>query len=132
VESHFLLGVDARDVAQAMIDAVQSGKSGERYIVAGRYAQVEDIMKALEKVTGVPSPKMHIPHAVIMAYAWAMEVYGSLTGKPILISRQGVQTLHAKPDLDSGKAERELGATFRPLEQTLRDEVEWYKQHSYA
>jgi dihydroflavonol-4-reductase len=124
--------VDARDVAQAMIDAVESGKSGERYIVAGRYADVEDILKGLETVTGVPSPKMHIPHGVIMAYAWAMEMYGRLTGKPILVSRQGVQTLLAKTDVDSAKAERELGATFRPLEETLRDEVEWYKQHSYA
>ncbi len=104
----------------------------ERYIVAGRYFEVEDILKALEKVTGVPHPKMRIPHGVIMLYAWAMEIYGRLTGKPILVSRQGVQTLHAKTRVDSARAARELGATFRPLEQTLKDEVEWYKQHGYA
>ncbi|HKV42510.1 MAG TPA: SDR family oxidoreductase [Blastocatellia bacterium] len=124
--------VDARDVAQAMIVSVDTGKSGERYIVAGTYAEVEDILKTLEKVTGVPYPRMRIPHAVIMVYAWAMEMYGRLTGKPILISRQGVQTLHAKTALNSGKALRELRASFRPLETTLKDEVEWYKEHSYA
>ena len=124
--------VDARDVAQAMIQAVDHGKSGQRYIVAGNYLQVEEILKSLEEVTGIPYPKMRIPNAVIMAYAWVMELYGRLTGKSILISRQGVQTLLAKTEVDSTKAAKELGARFRPLKDTLRDEVAWYKEHAFV
>jgi dihydroflavonol-4-reductase len=124
--------VDARDVAQAMISAVDRGKNGERYIVAGNYLDIEDILKALEQVTGVPSPKMRIPHPVIMAYAWVSEVYGRLTGKPILVSRQGVQTLHTKTKVDSSKACRELGISFRQPKTTLADEVNWYTQNGYV
>jgi dihydroflavonol-4-reductase len=124
--------VDARDVAQAMIQAVDHGKSGERYIVAGNYYEVEDILNKLEAVTNIPYPKRHIPNGVIMAYAWVMEMYGKITGKPILISRQGVQTMLAKTELHSTKASKELDARFRPLEDTLRDEVGWYRDHAYV
>jgi hypothetical protein len=32
--------------------------------------------------------------------------------------------------LSSAKAERELGATFRPLRETLQDEVNWFQRAS--
>src|SRR5262249_11547323 len=37
--------VDARDVAESMIAAMDKGRNGEKYIVAGRYADLEDILK---------------------------------------------------------------------------------------
>ena len=36
-----------------------------------------------------------------------------------------------KAVLSSERAERELGATFRPLEETLRDTVVWYRERGY-
>jgi dihydroflavonol-4-reductase len=36
--------------------------------------------------------------------------------------------MHAKLTVDSSRAVRELGATFRPFEDTLRDEVAWYRR----
>jgi dihydroflavonol-4-reductase len=124
--------VDARDVAAAMLDSVEKGKSGNRYIVAGRYFTLEELLDALEEVTGVPYPKRRIPYPVIMVYAWVMEMYSRITGKPILISRDGVRTLHANMKVDSSRAVKELGAQFRSLESTLRDEVDWYLEHGYA
>jgi hypothetical protein len=31
--------------------------------------------------------------------------------------------------ISSARAQAELGATFRPLDETLRDEVSWFRQH---
>jgi dihydroflavonol-4-reductase len=121
--------VDARDVAAAMIETLDKGRHGERYIVAGRYGSLEDVMKGLEKVTGIAAPKIRLPHPVVMTYAWIAETIGRLTGKEVLVSREGVRTMHAKVRLSSEKAVRELGATFRPLEETLRDVVAWYEQN---
>ena len=57
--------MDARDAAQAILEAAEKGRSGERY-------QLQVV---------------------------------------------------------SDKAMRELGVRFRPVEETLRDEVEWYRSH---
>ena len=44
---------------------------------------------------------------------------------------EGVKTLLPKHTISSAKAMRELGATFRPIEETLRDTVRWYADNGY-
>lgn len=122
--------VDVRDVAQAMINAVERGRSGERYIVAGAevvsFGRLADL---LEQVSGVRAPRLHIPYVAALAYAWVSEIYGRRTGKPVLATISSVRTLRHARRTSSEKARRELGATFRPLIETLRDEVTWFRTH---
>jgi dihydroflavonol-4-reductase len=118
---------DARDVAEAMITAVDKGKSGERYLVAGQLYTLPEVMKTLEKVSGVPSPKLYIPTPVALVIAWLSETYARLTGGSTLLTVNGVRTITKRHEVSSEKAVRELGAKFRPLEDTLRDTVNWYK-----
>lgn len=121
--------VDARDVAAAMIAAVGAAGHGSRYIVGGNYYSLKEVMQCLERVSGVPAPKRRMPQVVVMSYAWLMELIGRLTGREVLVTREGVRTMLAKLAVSSAKAEEELGATFRPLEETLRDVVNWYREH---
>lgn len=119
--------VDARDVAAAMIAAAERGRPGEKYIVGGSYVSVADVLAGLERVSGVRGPRLHLPHPVAMAFAAVSELVTHLTGRPLLISREAVRTMHAKLRMTSAKAERELGVHFRPLDDTLRDVVAWYR-----
>ncbi len=123
--------MDARDVALAMLAAVDKGKSGERYIVGSGYISMPDILKSLERTSGVPAPRLHIPYALSLAYAAGAEFLGRITGQSVLVSRESVHILHLKHTVVSDKAIRELGATFRPFEETMRDEVAWYRNNRY-
>jgi dihydroflavonol-4-reductase len=125
--------VDARDVAQAMINAVERGRSGERYIVSrGEFVTLARILELLEHVSGVPGPRLRIPFAVTLIYAWLSELYSRITGRPVLVTLNGVRTLQHPRVTSSAKAQRELGASFRPLAETLRDEVAWFRAHQGA
>ena len=53
-----------------------------------------------------------------MTVAFISELLGRLTGKEVLITHEGVRTMLAKLTGTSAKAERELGAAFRPLVET--------------
>lgn len=120
--------VDARDVANAMIRAVERGRSGERYIVGGDVAvPFGELMRLLERESGVPAPRFSAPFWFLLGYAWASETYGRLTGRPVLTTLDAIRTLRDPRPLASAKAIRELGATFRPLEETLRDEIAWFR-----
>ena len=123
---------DPRDVAAAMIAGAERGHSGETYAVAGRYASVEQIMLTLERVSGVRSPTMRLPQFLLETLARADELRARLTNTPVRLPLIGIQTLHLKRGVDSGKAVRELGATFRPLEETLRDTVAWFRDNGYV
>lgn len=124
--------VDVRDVAQAMINAVERGKNGERYIINNRYHSMEEIFAMLEKVSGVASPTMRIPGAAALLFAYVGETFARLRGVESSISINGARTLLSRREAKSDKAERELGITIRPFEDTLRDEVQWFQKHGYT
>lgn len=124
--------VDARDVAQAMINAVEQGQSGERYLVVGRHTRLVDIMNTLEKLTGIPGPRRIISPGLMVAYAWLTENLARITGGSPLVTQAGIQVLNGRAEVSSQKAEKELGITFRPIADTLRDEVAWFQSHGYC
>lgn len=124
--------VDAADVAVAMIEAVEKGKKGEKYIVGGKFETMETIAKTMAEVTGKPEPKIRFPYFAIYSFAVVQELLSRVTGKPALVTRTAINTMRARLDHDSSKAVRELGAKFRPLSDTIKAEIDWYKQNGYA
>ena len=126
--------VDARDVAAAMIGAVEKGVRGERCIVAGQALTMSELVSAYERVTGIPAPPWRIPVPLMLLLAVANEGYARLTGRPVLISLGSTRLLLREKDrrrFDSSRSERELGVVFRPLEETLVDEIAWYRRNGW-
>jgi dihydroflavonol-4-reductase len=124
--------VDARDVAHAVVQAADRGRPGERYIVAGRPATLREILETLERVSGVPKPRLRLPYLPMLAFAHASKFVGRVTGAPVLVTPEAIRTLQEDYDLSSDKAMRELGVTFRPLEDTFRDEIAWFQGRQTA
>lgn len=122
---------DARDVALAMILAAERGRRGERYVFSGPYASLGAIARHLESLTGTPAPRATMPSWLALAVARLSETAAALTRRPTVMTVSGVRTMLEKTDLRSDKAVRELGARFRPLEETLRDTVAWYRRHGF-
>jgi nucleoside-diphosphate-sugar epimerase len=120
--------VDARDVAAAVVQAAERGRAGERYLVAGQPFTLLQIMQALERVSGVPAPRLRLPYPAVLAFAHAAKLVSRITGKPALVTPEGIKTLQEPYDMSSAKAARELGATFRPFDETLRDEIAWFQR----
>ncbi len=119
--------VDARDVAAAMIPAVDQ-PHGERFIVGGTYHSLREVVDLLAKETGRTSPQVNLPAWFAIFYAQMSETWATLTGGRAAANVEGVRTMAAKHSVSSAKAERELGAMFRPLEQTIGDVVGWYRE----
>jgi dihydroflavonol-4-reductase len=126
-----IMTVDARDVAQGMINAVERGKNGEHYLLSGQFSTVAEIIGILSQMTGIPEPAMKMPYPVALTYAWVTENLARLTGGEVRVPVSGVRALNEVRIVTADKAKRELGATFRPLEETLRDEVQWYLDNGY-
>lgn len=121
--------VDARDVAQAMIAAVEKGKSGERYIIGGCGYSIAELLKMLEQITEKNGPNLRMPSGLFIPFARFSEFTARLLHRPTLVTVDGAESLLHNGQVKSDKAIRELGAEFRPFEQTLRDEVAWFRQH---
>jgi nucleoside-diphosphate-sugar epimerase len=110
------------------VNAVERGKNGDRYITAGQYYTLENLFQTLERISGIPGPKLRIPYNLTVILAWFSDNYARLTRTKSVIPLEGIRIMHEKIQLDSAKAIKELEVTFRPLEETLRDVVDWYQK----
>ncbi len=119
--------VDVRDVAEAMVAGLDKGEIGQKYFLGGHNLTFRQFFEVLSKVSGKPVPKMVMPH-------WLLRVFcmmGETLNDGAIFSRSfyGLMTLYWW--YDNGKAERDLGWTFRPLEETLRDSISWLKKEGH-
>jgi dihydroflavonol-4-reductase len=122
--------VDARDVTAAMLTAAESGQTGERYVVAGPYVALSELAATVAAIRGVTPPR-RLPYPLVAVAARLADTYGRVTGRPVPLTTAAVRTLRTTRRLDAGKATRELGATYRPFEETLRDELDWFEANGY-
>ena len=125
--------VDVDEIARMHMAALKRGRFGERYILGGENLTLKEILDKLAAMTGLPSPTMKVPHAVAMAFAFFDEtVTGKLRGKEpratVEAVRMGKKMMWAR----SGKAERELGWRVVPVDDALRNAVEWFVANGYA
>jgi dihydroflavonol-4-reductase len=119
--------VDVRDAAQVHILAAKKGKKGERYLATGHNLSNRELISAIDRVLGRKRRLMKLPVGVARGIAMAMESRASKTGKPPMLSRNFFE-YSLKPSFYSNqKAVVELGATFRPLEETIQDAVDYFR-----
>ena len=130
IKTAFVTGATVRDVAKVMITAAEKGKRGDQYLAAGSLATMTDIAQEVEKASGVKAPTVMMPSWFALSIANLSEKWSGLTGSKNPMPPAGIRTLLEKAQLSSAKAEQELGATFRPLGETIKDTVAWYQSHS--
>ncbi len=125
--------VDARDVAKTMIAVAEQGQRGERYLAAGTPLDMRALLALMEKVSGKAAPKRAIPRWLLWMVASIQEFYARLTKRAVLLSLATVRNMandHGRR-FSAEKIRREFDITFRPLETTLADELNWYRRHGW-
>lgn len=123
---NFILNlVDVRDVAMGMILAGQHGRIGERYILGGENISLKQLAAMLERRTGKRAVKFWIPGRLALAAGIASERIARLTHRAPTATAEGVRLALRSANLDSSKAQRELGYAPRPLEDALAQAVSW-------
>jgi nucleoside-diphosphate-sugar epimerase len=124
--------VDARDVAFAAAEAIDRGRSGERYVIGGRRYPVAEIYRSVTEVSGRPTPTKPISAAKLLFLSRILSLASRLTRRPPPVTPAMVQRLQEGFSFCSDKAVRELGVRFRPLEATMNDTVKWFQAEQTA
>ncbi len=119
---------DTRDVADSLVAALQRGRTGQRYLLGGRWHSTAELNRLSALAADVRPPLATLPLPVAAALAPLAEMMFRAVGAKPIFSRESVATLRHGPKVDSSKAERELGHTVRPVEQTLSDTYDWFRE----
>jgi dihydroflavonol-4-reductase len=125
--------VDVAEVARMNVIVLDRGTPGERYILGGENLTLKQILDRMSAITGLPSPKMKVPHAVAMAFAFFDEtITGKLRGKEPRATVEAVRMGKKMMFASSAKAERDLGFQVLPVYPALREAIDWFVAHGYA
>lgn len=119
--------VDVRDAARVHLLAAKQGKKGERYLATAHNLTNAELVAAIDRVTGRKRRTVKVPVGVARTLARAMEAQAARTGKPPLLSRDFFEFSLVPSFYDNAKSKTELGATYRPLDESIRDAVAWFR-----
>ena len=119
---------DVRDMANGAISALEKGRSGETYILGGKYYTIKAFSDLVLEAKGTKKRLVELPLMVATIGLPFVKSYAYLTKKPPLYDKAYIDILQDGNKLTlSEKAERELGYSVRELGETLTDTVEWFR-----
>jgi dihydroflavonol-4-reductase len=124
--------VPVEDVALGHWIAAERGQVGERYILGGRNMLLKEVLDILARISGRPSPRVRLPHAVAMAAGYADKAFSVMLNRQPRIPLEGVRMARHKMYVDCSKAAAELGFKAGPVEAAFERAVAWYEQNGYA
>jgi dihydroflavonol-4-reductase len=118
----------AKDVAAAMIAAVDRGEKGETYIAGGENLSYLDFFSKVAKVSGLAKPpKGVLPGSVIQLAGIAGSLAERVTGKPVALNRRLAKLALYGTYYDSQKAVRDLGMPQTSVEIGIKDTLDGLK-----
>lgn len=124
--------VDVRDTAKGHLLAAERGRAGERYILGCENLTLGQLFERLERIGGVPAPRIRIPYGVAYLTGVLSTAISSFTGREPLAPIEGVRMARKKMWVRHDKAARELGFEPGPVDAALHRAVVWFRANGYC
>jgi len=119
--------VDVRDVARGLILAAQRGQPGRHYIFSGAQVQVPELMEELARDIGYPAPTYRIPTVIARTAGILASAYYRLLRRKAVFTAYSIDVLRSNSLVSSARAREELGFTSRLWQESIHDQVEWFR-----
>jgi dihydroflavonol-4-reductase len=121
--------VDVRDVVSTAINAINLGRSGEKYLLSGHWHS----LKEFSQIIGEYGQRRTVSTVLPMWLAWAglpfTTIYSKMMGtEPLYTSESLTIISEGNTQISHAKASDELNHKPRAFSDTLRDLLLWLKE----
>ncbi len=117
------------DVARGHIQAMEKGKSGEKYILGGHNFGFSQFFEMLKEVSGQKGRVVRIPFGVIKLMAVWGGMGAALFKKAPMVTHTYLRKIRYDWPVSSAKAERELGYQISPMHEALEETLKWLQAY---
>jgi dihydroflavonol-4-reductase len=124
--------VGVEDCAVGHLLVAQHGRTGERYLLGAENLTLKGLLDVLAGITGLPAPRMKIPHGVALGVAYVESALSRMLGREPQIPVEGVKIAQHKMFVDASRAVRELGFQPGSVTAALERAVQWYLANGYV
>ena len=124
--------IDVRDIASGMRAAMRVGQPGMRYLLGGTNLLLIEWLAIVGALIGREAPRQQVPYAVALAVAHISEwLANHCTGKMPLATVTGVKLTRHSMHFEAVRSQSDLGLCTRPVEESARDAVAWFRQKDW-
>lgn len=121
------------DLALGHIAALERGARGRSYILGGDNMPMREILRILAEHTGLPAPRIRIPHqAVLAAAATSTLVQGRLLRKEPRVPLEAARMSGTKMIFSDQRARAEIGHSSRPASDAIEESARWFADNGYV
>jgi len=117
--------VDVRDVAEVHLRLLERQPEAGNYTVGGYYLPWAELGQVLEKVTGRKLVKIPFTGGFMRLAGRVFDKLNPHIPTHIPISEEAMEYATNWVRMDNSKVERELDFEFRPVEDSMRETVQW-------
>ncbi len=119
--------VHIKDVCRGIINAIEKGKTGDCYLLAGQNLSYAEFFRLLKKVSGRRQLLIPIPAFILKAAG----IIGSLPGISGKLNYTTAYMLCLDNYYSGKKSERELQLSYTPVEAAVTGAFTWFKENNY-
>ncbi len=128
VDTHVSI-VDVDDCTEGHMVAELRGRPGERYLLNGATLTTRHALDLVRSTAGRPKHVVHIPRIGALAAGTVTGLAARLVRRDLPFCSELARTLLHGHRYDGSRATRELGLTYRPIEDTIARTLAWYAEH---
>lgn len=119
---------DPRDVAQAMLRAIDRAPRGGRYVLAGENWTYFKLWQEITRQFASRSPWTSLRKPGQIVAGSAGDLFGKITGKEPLINSAAIAMSSQFHWYSSKRAIDQLDYNIRPVERSIAEAIEWMRQ----
>jgi nucleoside-diphosphate-sugar epimerase len=116
---------DVRDVAAVLAAVMEPGRGPRRYLVAGTYVSLPDLIRTLADLGGRRIRFLTFPRWFLAGFGRAADLAQRGVRSQLPWSGEGIWVANCAARCDATRARTELGFEPRPLRDTFADTVRW-------
>jgi dihydroflavonol-4-reductase len=124
--------VGVEECAAGHLLVAEKGKVGERYLLGGENLTLKQVLDTLAKITGLPAPRLKIPHSLALGVAYANTAFSRLIAREPGIPVEGVKIAQHMMFVDCSRARKELGFKPGAVAAAFQRAVRWYETNGYV
>jgi nucleoside-diphosphate-sugar epimerase len=120
------------DLVKGHIQAIENGKSGEKYILGGENLSYANFFQILRNVSGIKGTLLPISKNLAMLYGGLHFAQAKLQRKEPFFTAKGVNQIFCNKSFDCSKAMQELGYSITPFASAVEQTIHFFKNKMYA
>ncbi len=121
--------IDVRDVALGMVQAIEQGIPGRRYLLGGENWSIRSLFAYVAELAGAAQPRWRVPYPLALSVAYLSEFVADVfTHRLPAASITGVKLTRRRMHFDSSRSRQALGLSPRPIAGSIIETVDWFRE----